>query len=194
MPIPTTIHCLAAAARPAALPTPDWAPWALIVAGAALLAMWGYGKKRAHATMPGSPSLADRLLGRATLAGRAASSAAPGNDALVSDLEELADQLCARMDERAERLESLLARADETLSRLERAEKRPAREDAPPPLIEVVRAPGRTRTPASAEASADPVSRRVYELADSGRDPLDIARSLDEQVGKVQLILALRES
>ena len=60
--------------------------------------------------------------------------------------------------------------------------------EAPGRLLEVARVNRLLREP------ADPVSRRSYELADEGRDALDIARSLDEQVGKVQLILALRES
>lgn len=194
MPISTTILSLAAAARPASLPTPDWTPWALIGAGAVLLALWGYGKKRTSTNNRGSASLADRLLGRAAVTGRGTPIASTEGDALGSDLEDLADHLCARMDERAERLESLLARAEETLARLERADRRALAEESSPPLVEVVRTPPRARAPASVESAADPLSRRVYELADSGREPLDIARSLDEQVGKVQLILALRES
>lgn len=194
MPISTTILSLAAAARPASLPTPDWTPWALIGAGAVLLALWGYGKKRTSTNNRGSSSLADRLLGRAAVTGRGTPNTSTEGDALGSDLEDLADHLCARMDERAERLESLLARAEETLARLELADRRVLAEESSPPLVEVVRTPLRARAPASVESAADPLSRRVYELADSGREPLDIARSLDEQVGKVQLILALRES
>ncbi len=38
----------------------------------------------------------------------------------------------------------------------------------------------------------DPLAASVYELADRGCTPLEIARNLDEQVGKVELILALR--
>ena len=38
----------------------------------------------------------------------------------------------------------------------------------------------------------DPLSVNIYELADRGRSALEIARHLDEQVGKVELILALR--
>lgn len=38
----------------------------------------------------------------------------------------------------------------------------------------------------------DPLTANVYELADRGRTPVEIARNLDEQVGKVELILALR--
>ncbi|MCH7547212.1 MAG: hypothetical protein IID30_12500 [Planctomycetes bacterium] len=38
----------------------------------------------------------------------------------------------------------------------------------------------------------DPLTRSVYELSDSGQDTVSIARELDEQIGKVELILALR--
>ncbi len=38
----------------------------------------------------------------------------------------------------------------------------------------------------------DPLTRSVYKLADSGHDTVSIARELDEQIGKVELILALR--
>lgn len=108
----------------------------------------------------------------------------------------IADDLCARLDERAARLESLLGEAKETIARLEalRAEPLPAparpsrarAKAAPseePPVVEVV--PVRT-------APADPLCERVYALADAGADAVAIAKSLDEQVGKVQLILALR--
>ena len=38
----------------------------------------------------------------------------------------------------------------------------------------------------------DPLAEQIYELADAGRTPVEIAQDLDEQVGKVELILALR--
>lgn len=41
---------------------------------------------------------------------------------------------------------------------------------------------------------SDPVADRVYELADSGRSPVEIAGALQEHTGKVELILALRRS
>jgi len=44
----------------------------------------------------------------------------------------------------------------------------------------------------SSESMIDPLSASVYELADRGRTPVQIAQYLDEQVGKVELILALR--
>jgi uncharacterized membrane-anchored protein YhcB (DUF1043 family) len=43
-----------------------------------------------------------------------------------------------------------------------------------------------------AKPSLDPLALQVYALADSGRTPVGIARDLNEQVGKVELILALR--
>jgi uncharacterized membrane-anchored protein YhcB (DUF1043 family) len=43
-----------------------------------------------------------------------------------------------------------------------------------------------------AKPSLDPLTLQVYALADSGRTPVAIARDLNEQVGKVELILALR--
>lgn len=47
--------------------------------------------------------------------------------------------------------------------------------------------------PKQADA-ADPVHRRVWALADDGMPPLDIARSLNQPVGQVELILNLRKS
>ncbi len=39
----------------------------------------------------------------------------------------------------------------------------------------------------------DPSLPSVYELADTGYQPIQIAQELDEQVGKVELILSLRD-
>lgn len=51
--------------------------------------------------------------------------------------------------------------------------------------------PGPTEQPSQ---PADPVHRRVWALADDGVPPLDIARSLNQPVGQVELILNLRRS
>ena len=40
----------------------------------------------------------------------------------------------------------------------------------------------------------DPLTKSVYELADAGRNAVSIAQELQEQIGKVELILALRAS
>ena len=52
------------------------------------------------------------------------------------------------------------------------------------------RAPG---GPAEPDAAHEALVRRIYDLADAGRSTLEIARQLDEPVGEVELILALRQ-
>lgn len=56
-------------------------------------------------------------------------------------------------------------------------------------------APGRSPTASAtmeAKPAVDPATQMIYELADQGRAAIDIARELDEHIGKVELILALR--
>lgn len=47
-------------------------------------------------------------------------------------------------------------------------------------------------TTAESRSDLDPLTRAVYDLADTGCTPVEIAKELQEQVGKVELILALR--
>lgn len=180
---------------------PEWAPWALILLGAVMLATWWTGSKRATITTvrpEGSHnSFAKRLLRSAN----AAQAAAPQSP-LDSETADLVDDLCARLDERAARIESLLLDAKSAIARLEALQsavpaptpprpKRAAKNAAPePPLVEVVaQSPSTTR---AAQSPSDPLCARVYQLADSGADAVEIARQLSEHTGKVQLILALR--
>jgi hypothetical protein len=83
-------------------------------------------------------------------------------------------QTVAELDELTRKLEVLLEEADTKIEQL------------------------RTLTAANPidvpEQPADPVVRRVYELSDAGRAPAEIARELDEHIGKVELILALRQA
>lgn len=95
---------------------------------------------------------------------------------VMRDSQELADLLAAQMDRQAERLERLIAEADGRIRRLERL----AAEASRP------REPART-------TDADPLAARIYDLADQGMPAVEIARSLDQQTGKVELILALRQ-
>jgi hypothetical protein len=126
-------------------------------------------------------------------------------DATTARMLETAQRLAAQLDNRAERLEQLIAQADERLAALGGRPDRgssvssvrgqaSARAPDPPPGPLPEREGGRSDSPASGgRTPRDPLIRTIYELTDAGRSPLEIAKALDEQIGKVELILALRE-
>ncbi len=84
------------------------------------------------------------------------------------------------LDNKAERLEQLVAEADERIALLRALRDVEQQQQQ------------QQRVPQVPEEPVDPLSLSVYELADEGRSPVEIAQQLDEQVGKVDLILALR--
>lgn len=145
----------------------DIIPVGLISGGAALLiwSLWrGQGQGRLARHEP--PRRANAQAGATT------------PDAIVRDAEELAGLLAAQMERQAARLEQLIADADARIRRLEHLNNAP-----PPPPPRSALSPGTT----------DPLNRRIYELADEGMPPVEIARALQQQTGKVELILALRK-
>ncbi len=168
----------------------DWS-LLMLLGGAALLALWILGGLRARAARAGdSPA---RRLG-----GDEAPPARP-------ELDLLAARLAATLDQRAERLERLIAAADERLAALAESadiHTRPApsvaaRVDAPQADNDALAAPRRRAAPRSrggraAAVQADPVTSRIYSLADEGGSAASIARDVGEPIGKVELILALR--
>ncbi len=103
-----------------------------------------------------------------------------------AEMEDLARRLAAQLDDKAARLEVLLRQADERIEALGTAvpggagQSRGTRNSGPRPR-------------AADPRSSDPLARAVYEHADAGLTSIEIAQELDEQVGKVELILALRE-
>ena len=125
----------------------------------------------------------------------------------AAEVGELVRDLAARLETRAARLEALLDQADE---RIERLEARLAASTAHKGLGTDAPAPAAARNghqhdpeadpwadpgqPARAQPGLpdDPLHQEVYELADAGQTPLAIARRLDQQVGTIELILALR--
>jgi len=113
---------------------------------------------------------------------------------------ETAQRLMAQLDNKAERLEQLIEDADERLARLESQFDGCARDSRGEHVIEPKGAPADEKS-ASANTDAvkmrepaDPLARSIYQLADDGRNPVEIAQQLDEQIGKVELILALRQT
>jgi hypothetical protein len=112
-----------------------------------------------------------------------------------------ASEIAARLDNKAERLEQLLAETDDRIMQLRhllreasetqspQRDDAPSQPDAPPPPKDNIDA---TPPPPPPEHTSDPLTRSVWSLADAGRTPVEIAQELNEQVGKVELILALR--
>lgn len=156
----------------------------LLAAGVALLTLWAM------------LSLRRRLRRRAAASGeqgRAAASRPMRADRqraeieqLMVDAEELVRRLAALLDNKAARAEQLLDRLERRLRDLERASScapSTAADAAPASVLESATA-----------APTDPLREEVVRLAGEGLAPVEIARRLNEQVGKVELILALHRA
>ena len=113
----------------------------------------------------------------------------------AAELQNSARELAAKLDNKAARLEVLIQQADERISLMSQLSGTGAVAQDGPPRTGAAE-PDRARTAVAANGpplSLDPLTQSVYELADTGYQPLQIAQELDEQVGKVELILSLRD-
>lgn len=110
----------------------------------------------------------------------------PETKALADDLVELTERLANELDRKAERVEALLSAADERIRELGRLQMETGRHE--PRLVEP-RARVRHESTGAESVSSH---REVYELADQGMSPLEIAQRLDRPTGQVELILNLR--
>ncbi len=128
---------------------------------------------------------------------------------MMVELEELTRRFSAQLDAKAIRLEKLIEEADRRITAMngdspiaggrmigKGAKRRDGAKASSPP----VEAPAE-RAEASDAGAAEPEGEaldskvvRIYELADAGRSPVQIAGDLHEQVGKIELILALRRT
>jgi len=142
---------------------------------------------------------------------------------LMVEIEQMAKRLSSQLDSKTVRLEKLLEEADQKIAELDRRQQNhdaaaPSRgpdhhqtertpETAPSSPSHTARPEPDGRRNATHVATSntvsqaqspgapdDPLTRSVYELADEGKNPGQIASELDEHVGKVELILALRKS
>ena len=116
------------------------------------------------------------------------------------EVEQLAKRFATQLDAKSIEMQELMRQADERITQLKQAVE-PA--DAGQ-LMDLGSAPmdwtddasqglGRDETGAPAK-NRDALARRIYALADAGLEPADIAHELHEQIGEVELILALREA
>jgi hypothetical protein len=168
----------------------------LLVGGLAVMGFWFFMRahRKANSSGPAAPGSAkDRLLSAEEQIERMRQSRGMHGDleTLMNDIEDLTKRLGQRLDTKADNLERLIREADTKIGELRRLQGETPAEtgntfDAPRLKLatDAVR-------PA---ASDDPLARDVYALADAGKSSVEIARKLNEQVGKVELILALRKA
>ena len=112
---------------------------------------------------------------------------------LLVELSEMARQMTAQLDTRAAKLELLLKEADQRIELLRAAGVRGPGASSEPQLLDGVIVEAKAPvTHSMTESKPDPRHAQVYDLADDGHPPHEIARLLDRPSGEVELILALR--
>jgi len=159
-------------------PVPDWAPPAMMLMGVALLTwltLRSFLRRARHPTQPSEPR--ERIEAIRKQAGARAQI-----DSFSADAQELTQRLAAQLDAKAARIQLLLEEAEEAVRRLERAKRA------------VDAAPSHPETRALEQAEDNPLSNQVYRLADEGHSTLEIARRLNQHVGQIELMLALRRA
>lgn len=104
---------------------------------------------------------------------------------VLVELSNMARQISGQLDTRAARLEALLQEADEKIARLQQLQQNVAAASTAPSIA----APPFAPDPKTVE---DPRHAAVYQMADEGRSPQEIAQHLSRPRGEVELILALR--
>ncbi len=207
-PVPLLLADTAAAVR-------EFAPHGFFILGVMFITAWLIMRIRKRSARRGTqPTARDQLERYRTR------DAVRGDlEGLMVDIEQLARRLGAQLDAKSQQLETLLAEADQRIAALggavppasgpvdryepEAAEPTPASTPPPPPApVPAPEAPGRGPGAQGAAASLsdpqqpqpDPLVARVHVLSDTGRTPTEIAGDLNEPIGKVELILALRRS
>jgi hypothetical protein len=108
---------------------------------------------------------------------------------LLVELSEMARQITAQLDTRAAKLQALIAEADEKIAMLNNAPGQSPRANFDSFKADAV-------VPAAQTVETDPAvenrNRQVYALADDGQNAAEIAATLDQPRGEIELILALR--
>ncbi|MFK7789285.1 MAG: hypothetical protein AB8C95_07330 [Phycisphaeraceae bacterium] len=107
-------------------------------------------------------------------------------EALMVDINRMARDLGGQLDAKIIRIEKANEEADQRIAQLQALRD----ELSNPSAMQA----DQLVTPQANAADVDPLTKQVYALADQGKGPADIAQALDEHVGKIELILALRTS
>lgn len=178
----------------------------LLLAGVALitLALLMMLRKRKHRTAnePTAREQLERLKQKQAMRGDL--------EHLMVELEQLTRRFNAQLDAKSLQLEKLVHQADRRIDELKRLQgEGPTQEPPEAPHKPPATGDGSDRAGLAAphDANAEPrrpdnalgveedeLTRRVYALADQGHGPPEIASELDEHVGKIELMLALRKA
>lgn len=110
--------------------------------------------------------------------------------AMMVELDELTRRFSSQLDAKAVKLERLIEQADQRIATLNGKPVEVDRSDVAEGSREAASGDVEIETTVG---SPDPLAENIYQLADAGKDPGEIARQLDEHIGKVELILALRQ-
>lgn len=108
-------------------------------------------------------------------------------ESLMVDINRMARDLGGQLDAKIIHIEKATKEADERIAQLEAL-----RDSLNDPSAMGQPTADQLITPQASADQADPLTKEVYALADAGKGAREIAQQLDEHVGKVELILALR--
>jgi hypothetical protein len=109
-------------------------------------------------------------------------------ETLMVELQDLSRKISAEIDTRFAKLEAAMRDADRRIATLTRLTRKTGQPSGPGVPAE----PGAPPPPSEDAAEPDLRHAIVYELADTGLKPVDIARQLGKTPGEIELILNLR--
>lgn len=113
---------------------------------------------------------------------------------IMVDIEQMAKRLGAQLDNKAARVEALIDQADRRINELKQLHRESNSRASAAPAPGNVTADNDTTDTTEPQPPDDPLATSIYALADAGHDPIHIAQKLNQDVGKVELILALRSA
>ncbi|MEM6756848.1 MAG: hypothetical protein AAF586_06745 [Planctomycetota bacterium] len=164
----------------------------LLIPGLLLIIAWLFfsirGRRKRNAADP-SMSATDQIERNRQLRGMRGDL-----ETIMVEIEQMAKRVGHQLDAKAVRLEHLLNQADLKIAQLQQLEQNgdtTARQPAPDTDPHV--SPTKPALP-SADSPTNHLHQRIYELADAGMPPDQIAHELDEMPGTVELILNLRQA
>lgn len=167
-------------------PTLDSLPMMLMAAGIMLLVLVLLGNVRKNYRRRSQTSLMEPKERIHAVREEAQQSSAVIDRRLVQ-VAEMTRELTALLDNRSEKLEILIRHADERIERLERLANEAEGRLTP-------RHASQSQPASETSYANDALKQQIYDLADQGQKPGEIAQRLGQHAGKVELILALRRA